>query len=379
MQYIPSFTGSRSCRFPRWLLAATLVVMSCLPLPAVVVASEGRGSASAARPLVIAHRGASARLPEHTLAAYRRAIEDGADVIEPDLVMTRDGVLVARHENEIGGTTDVAQRPEFAERQRTQTIDGTRVTGWFTEDFTLGELKTLRARERLPDLRGVWYDGQYAVPTLHEVVILLADMSTAQGRSIGLMPEIKHPAHFQALGLAMEAPLLAVLDKHDVTRSAPVVVQSFEIASLQTLRGLLGADHGNIALLQLIGDPRERPADVAGGDGPRYRDMLTPEGLRAIAGYAQWIGPEKGLLGEVGRGGRIEPTTLVADAHAAGLRVAPYTFRPENPFLPKALRRGAANARNEDGSVTEMRAYLSLGIDGLFTDDPALGRAAVDG
>ncbi|MCD9027223.1 glycerophosphodiester phosphodiesterase [Luteimonas sp. BDR2-5] len=354
--------------------------MGSLPSSVSAASSAAQDSAGGARPLVVAHRGASARLPEHTLAAYRRAIEDGADAIEPDLVMTRDGVLVARHENEIGSTTDVGQRPEFADRRRTQRIDGVAVTGWFTEDFTLAELKTLRARERLPAVRGIWYDGQYAIPTLHEIVILLSDLSQAHGRTIGLMPEIKHPSHFQALGLAMEAPLLEVLAQHPVTQRAPVVVQSFEIANLRTLRGMLGPAHGNIELLQLIGDPRERPADVAAaGNGPRYRDMTTPDGLRTIAGYAQWIGPPVAQLGEIGRGGTIEPTTLVADAHAAGLRVLPYTFRPENPFLPKPLRRGAANARNEDGSIAEMRAYLALGIDGLFTDDPALGRAAVDG
>ncbi len=334
---------------------------------------------AAARPLVVAHRGASARLPEHTLAAYRRAIEDGADCIEPDLVMTRDGVLVARHENEIGGTTDVTAHVEFAGRRRTQQIDGSPTTGWFVEDFTLAELKTLRARERLPAIRGVWYDGQYAVPTLQEIVLLLADMSATSGRDICLVPEIKHPGHFQALGLSMEAPLLAVLAQHEVTRTAPVIVQSFETANLRALRAQIGPSHANIRLLQLIGTPRDRPADVAAADGAlRYRDMTTPDGLRDIATYAEWIGPPVAQLGQIGRGGAMEATSLVDDAHAAGLKVMPYTFRPENPFLPKVLRRGSINARHEAGSVTEMRAYLALGIDGLFTDDPALGRRAVD-
>jgi len=332
-----------------------------------------------ARPLVIAHRGASARMPEHTLAAYRRAIEDGADFIEPDLVMTRDGVLVARHENEIGGTTDVALHPQFADRKRTQRIDGADVTGWFTEDFSLAELKTLRAREPLPALRGVWYDRQFAVPTLHEVMVLLDDLVRESGRPVGLIPEIKHPTHFAGIGLPMEQALVDALATHEIARRVPVVVQSFEPASLRTLARIGAGPLPALELLQLIGDPRTRPADVeaAGGD-TRYRDLLTPDGLRGITQYARWLGPHKSQVGEIGRGGRFEPTTLVADAHAAGLKVMPYTFRPENPYLPRSLRSGAANARNEAGARAEMRLFLETGIDGLFADDPALARQAVD-
>ncbi|WP_233198823.1 MULTISPECIES: glycerophosphodiester phosphodiesterase family protein [Luteimonas] len=349
--------------------------MTSLPGPTLHAATPQ----TATRPLVIAHRGASARLPEHTLAAYRRAIDDGADVIEPDLVMTRDGVLVARHENEIGGTTDVARRVEFAGHRRTQPIDGSPVTGWFTEDFTLAELRSLRAREPLPDVRSVAHDGAYAVPTFDEILALLAD-AAADGRVVGLMPELKHPTHFRALDLAMEAPLLAALAGHAAAGGGAVVVQSFEPTALRELRAQLAPRHGDVELLQLIGGADTQPADVAArGEALRYRDMTTPDGLRAIAGYAQWLGPHKSAIARFADDDRPHATTLVADAHAAGLRIAPYTFRPENPYLPAALREGRADARHEAGAIAEMRAYLALGIDGLFTDDPALGRRAVDG
>jgi len=358
----------------RLLLPLLLATATMTPASAVSAADS-----TTAKPLVVAHRGASARMPEHTLAAYRRAVEDGADFIEPDLVMTRDGVLVARHENEIGGTTDVARHPQFADRKRTQRIDGVDVEGWFTEDFTLGELKTLRAREPLPALRGVWYDHEFAVPTLHEIMVLLDDLVRSSGREIGLIPEIKHPTHFRAIGLPLEQALLDVLDTHEVAKRVPLVVQSFEPTSLRTLHDRAPATLPDMQLLQLIGDPRTRPADVeaAGGD-TRYRDLLTPDGLRGVATYARYLGPHKSQVGEIARGGRFDGTPLVVEAHAAGLRVMPYTFRPENPYLPRSLRSGAANARNEAGAVAEMRAFLDAGIDGLFADDPALARQAVD-
>ena len=331
------------------------------------------------RVAVIAHRGASARMPEHTLAAYRRAVEDGADFIEPDLVMTRDGVLVARHENEIGGTTDVAQHPQFADRRRTQRIDGVEVSGWFTEDFSLAELKTLRAREPLPALRGIWYDRAFAVPTLHEILVLLDDLVRIHGRAVGLIPELKHSTHFRALGMPLEPALLDVLGKHDIAARVPLVVQSFEPGSLRTLRAAQPDTLPGLRLLQLVGEPRQRPADVVADGGKlRYADMLTPDGLRGVAQYAQLLGPHKSQIGEVRRDGRLEGDTLIADAHAAGLQVMPYTFRPENPYLPRALRSGAADARNERGAIVEMRAYIDAGVDGLFADDPALARQAVD-
>ena len=332
-------------------------------------------------PLVIGHRGASALLPEHTLAAYERAIADGADYIEPDLVATRDGVLVARHENEIGGTTDVAHRPEFASRKRRQVIDGDIFDGWFTEDFTLAELKTLRARERLPELRGTAHDGQYDIATLDEIIALASEQATRTGRTIGLIPEIKHPSHFQRIGLPMEGRLLETLVAHAYTREAPVVIQSFEQANLRELHERLGATHPNIRLLQLLGAPDQRPGDaLAAGQPTRYADLMTPAGLRDIAGYAAIIGPWTRLLIPVAKDGRLEaPTTLMADARTAGLQVWPYTFRPENHFLPGTLREGDdPRTRSDAGSVAEIRTYLALGIGGFFTDDPALGRRAVD-
>lgn len=333
------------------------------------------------RPLVIGHRGASALRPEHTLAAYAKAIDDGADFIEPDLVSTRDGVLVSRHENEIGGTTDVADHPEFASRRTTKTIDGHAITGWFTEDFTLAELKTLRARERLPQLRGTAYDGQFQIVTLEELIDFTAAEATARGRVIGLIPEIKHPTYFQQQGLAMEAKLLATLQAHAYTRSAPVVIQSFEVDNLKRLHALLGNAHPNIRLLQLISAPDERPGDVmAAGGKTTYAQMLTPAGLKTIAQYAQILGPATRTLLPLDAQGRLgQPNEIIAAAHAAGLQVQPYTFRPENTFLPKDLQHGQDQAaRNADGSVKEMRAFIAAGVDGFFTDDPALGRKAVD-
>nr|WP_165488706.1 MULTISPECIES: glycerophosphodiester phosphodiesterase [Dyella] len=335
----------------------------------------------AAKVLVIGHRGASALRPEHTLASYAKAINDGADFIEPDLVMTKDGVPVARHENEIGGTTDVASHPEFASRKTTKTIDGHAVTGWFTEDFTLDELKTLRARERLPELRGTKYDGQFQVPTLEEIIDFTAAESAARGRTIGLIPEIKHGTYFQAHGLAMEDRVLAILDAHAYTRSAPVEIQSFEIANLRYLRGKLGKSHPNIRLLQLLDDGKEQPYDVVVAKGKlTYADMVKPAGLRDIATYADAIGPNiRAIIPLKADGGLGQPTALVRDAHAAKLELHPYTFRPENYFQAKNFWKGSdPKAFNEDGSVAEIRAYLDAGIDAFFTDDPALGRKAVD-
>lgn len=333
----------------------------------------------AARPQVIAHRGASAHLPEHTLAAYARAIADGADLIEPDLVMTRDGVLVARHENEIGATTDVAGHPRFAARRTAKLIDGELVEGWFTEDFTLAELKTLRARERLPALRGTAHDGQHAVATLEEIIELLAAENARRSRAVGLIPEIKHGTWFAQAGLPMERRLLDTLRAHACTRAAPVVIQSFEQGNLRALRRDLD-DLPNVRLLQLIDEPEAQPWDVrARGGTLRYADLLTADGLREVASYADAIGPNARAVLPVDGEGRLGPaTTLVRDAHAAGLEVHAWTFRPENVFLPRSLWHGAEPAtRNAEGSIAEIRAHLAAGIDAFFTDDPALGRCAV--
>ncbi|HKG65768.1 MAG TPA: glycerophosphodiester phosphodiesterase family protein [Solirubrobacteraceae bacterium] len=282
-------------------------------------------------PIVIAHRGASAHRPEHTLAAYELAIELGADFIEPDVVATRDGVLVARHENEISGTTDIAQRPELADRRTVKEVDGLRKEGWFTEDLTLEELRSLRARERLPGLRGTRFDGRFAVPTLDEVIALAARAG------VGVYPETKHPSYFAGLGLALEPPLLAALEGF----GGPVFIQSFEAGNLRALRGL--TDHPLVRLT--VG----AAPDVA-----------------EIAGYAHAIGPHKDQLIPRTADGRLgEPTSLVADAHAAGLLVHPWTFRPEPEFLPAGL----------DGDQ-ELDRFLALGVDGVFADDPGAAVAA---
>ncbi|HEY9131401.1 MAG TPA: glycerophosphodiester phosphodiesterase [Dyella sp.] len=336
----------------------------------------------AAKVLVIGHRGASALRPEHTLASYAKAIADGADFIEPDLVMTRDGVLVARHENEIGGTTDVSRHPEFAGRKTTKRIDGHDVTGWFTEDFSLAELKTLRARERLPQFRDTRYDGQFQIPTFDEIIDFVAAESATYDRVIGIIPEIKHGTYFQKIGLPMEQRVLTALDSHAYTRTAPVEIQSFEIANLRYLRSRLGSNHPNIRLLQLIDEPAMQPYDVVAAGGKlTYADMLKPMGLRDIAGYADAIGPNIRQIIPLAADGRLDaPTAVVRDAHAARLEVHVYTFRPENHFQAKNFWQGADPRQfNEAGSIAEIRAYLDAGVDAFFTDDPAIGRKAVDG
>ncbi len=313
-----------------------------------------------ALPLVIAHRGASGLRPEHTIASYTLAIEQGADFIEPDLVLTKDDVFVARHENDITGTTDVADHPEFADRKATKLIDGESHTGWFTEDFTLAELRTLRARERLPQLRpgNVRYDGQFDVPTLAEVIAL------AKRHKVGIYPETKHPSYFASIGHPMEARLVAQLKAAGWdSADAPVFIQSFEVNNLKALHKLT-----RIRLIQLM-DASGGPADKA---APSYAAMATPEGLKGVAAYAYGIGPNKAMIWQ----GAGPPTALVADAHAAGLKVHPWTMRAENAFLPAALRTGtdpAAHGR----IVEEIRAYVGFGVDGFFTDFPAIGVEAL--
>ena len=341
----------------------------------------------ASRVLVIGHRGASALRPEHTLASYGKAIADGADYVEPDLEMTKDGVMVARHENEISGTTDVADHPEFANRKTTKTVDGKAITGWFTEDFTLAELKTLRARERLSQLRSTKYDGEFQIPTQDEIIDFVAAESAVVGRPIGIIPEIKHGTYFQKLGLPMEDKLLATLAAHSYTRSAPVEIQSFEIANLKYLHAKLGGaqarhEHPNIRLLQLIEqESKAQPYDVIVAGGTlSYGDMMKPAGLREIATYADAIGPAtRSIIPLLADGTLGRPTALVHDAHAAGLELHPYTFRPENQFIAKNFWQGSdPKTFNEAGSVAEIRAYLDAGIDAFFTDDPAIGREALD-
>lgn len=335
--------------------------------------ASARTASAAPRPQVVAHRGASGYRPEHTASAYRLAIAQGADVIEPDLVLTKDGALVARHENEIGGTTDIASRPEFASRRRVQEIDGERVEGWFTEDFTLAELKTLRARERLPQLRpdSARRDGEDGILTFAEVAALARTESARLGRTIGLCPEMKHPAHFRRLGLDFEPLMAAALRTEGLdSPSAPVLVQCFEVGPLKALAGLSKAPR--VQLVSAEGGPADLP-------GVRYSDLVAVEGLKAIAVYAQAMGPEwRQVLKVDGDGALAGPTALVADAHAAGLRVFPWTVRAENAFLPPALRRGVAPAAHGD-AASLLKALYAAGVDGVFSDFPDLAVAARGG
>jgi glycerophosphoryl diester phosphodiesterase len=300
----------------------------------------------------------------------------GADYVEPDLVSTRDGELVARHENEISGTTDVASRPEFADRRTTKTIDGVPLTGWFTEDFTLAELRTLRAVERIPGTRqeNTLYDGRYAVPTLQEVLDLVREASRRERRTIGVYPETKHPTYFASIGLPLEEPLVEVLERNGYRGPRDAVfVQSFEVGNLQRLSTMT-----DVRLVQLFGG-RGRPYDfTVAGDPRTYDDLATPAGLDGIARYADGIGPAKDRVIPRTADGRLgEPTALVADAHARDLVVHPYTFRNESAFLPTDLRRG--DLRNDYGDAfSEYRAFFEVGVDGVFSDNPDTARLARD-
>lgn len=332
---------------------------------------------------VLGHRGSSALRPEHTLASYAKAIADGADYVEPDLCCTKDGVLVARHENNIAGTTDVAKRPEFAGRRTGKLVDGEKQQGWFVEDFTLAELKQLRAIERLPQLRpqNAAMDGQFDVPTWQEIVDFTAAEAATRGRMIGLVPELKHSTYFRSIGLPLEDRFVASLGQHDYVRRAPLAIQSFEIANLRYLRARLGRP-ANMRLIQLVEPGAGKPADVMmAGTGPSYAEMVTPAGCAEVARYAEVIAPPARAIIPLGPDGRLaRPTALVEDAHRAGLLVQVWTFRPENHFLAADFRDGNGDAaRNEAGSIAEMKAYIATGIDGFFTDDPGLGRRAVDG
>jgi glycerophosphoryl diester phosphodiesterase len=325
------------------------------------------------RPLVIGHRGASGYRPEHTLASYELAARMGADFIEPDLVSTKDHVLVARHENEISGTTDVADRPEFAARRTTKTIDGTTLTGWFTEDFTLAELKMLRAKERLPQARqeNTIYDGRFEVPTLAEILALRAELSNELGRTIGVYPETKHPTYFQSIGLPLEAPLVGQIRRAGLDHPrAPIFIQSFELTNLIALRERDGVKAPLVFLTSATGAPYDL---MAQGDPRTYADLTTPAGLRSVARWVNGLGPEKSqVIPRQGDGTLGSPTSLVQNAHAAGLRVHPYTFRNENTFLPVDYRLGS-DPTDYGRAVDEQVAFLQTGIDGLFTDNPDTG------
>ena len=354
------------------LLVVAITAATLTTLPAVAATPDERGRIEAA-PLVIGHRGASGYRPEHTLASYELAARMGADYIEPDLVSTKDGVLIARHENEITGTTDITAHPEFASRKATKSIDGVMVTGWFTEDFTLAEIKTLRAKERLPALRqhNTIYDGLYQIPTFDEVLDLRKRLSRELRREIGVYPETKHPTYFQSIGLGLEEPLVRTLKRAGLNRpTAPVFIQSFERKNLVMLHDVLKVKTKLVFLTSATGGPF--------GDTKTYAELTSATGLKELALTIDGIGPDKTQVIPRDAAGNLgKPTSLVADAHRAGLLVHPYTFRAENSFLPADYRRGTTDS-DYGRVIDEMTVYLQTGIDGFFTDQADIGVLARD-
>lgn len=377
----------------RFLLAACAALGA---LTSVAQAAVQLPTLNGQPPLILGHRGAAGLRPEHTRASYELAIQLGANFIEPDLVPTKDGVLVARHEPNITDTTDVASRPEFASRRATKTIDGSVQTGWFAEDFTLAEIKTLRAVERLP-FRDQSFNGQFQVLTFQEVIDIAKQASIDTGRTIGIIPETKHPSYFQSIGLPLEQKLVDALNANGYTgASAPVIVQSFEVANLKQLNALT-----DVRLVQLT-DATDvlpngtldynRPADfVLSGDTRTYGDLLTPAGLAEIATYADAIGPWKRSIvsgafvdrngdgtpddldgdGQLTDADRVAlpPTSLIADAHRAGLLVTPYTFRNESFYLLSDY---------QGDPINEYRQFFTLGVDGVFSDFPGTAVAGLE-
>ena len=350
-----------------------LLIAGAFAGPSFAHRDKPRGAShhpGAHRVLIIGHRGAAGYRPEHTLASYELAARMGADYIEPDLVSTKDHVLVARHEPNITDTTDVADHPEFASRKTTKTIDGVTQTGWFTDDFTLAELKTLRAVERLPAQRqrNTLYNGLFEVPTFEEVLDLRERLSQELHRVIGVYPETKHPSYFRSIGLALEAPLVQALRKRGLDRhDAPVFIQSFEAANLRMLRADLAVRAPLVFLASAAGTPYADPKP--------YRDYLAPAELAELAEFAGGIGPDKSLIIPRRADGTLgEPTSLVADAHAAGLVLHPYTFRAENSFLPVDYRVApTADITLYGRAIDEQVTFLRTGIDGLFTDQADIG------
>lgn len=339
---------------------------------------SGHGPPNAA-PIVIAHRGASGYLPEHTLAAYSTAVLQGADFIELDLVSTRDGYLIARHDNMLDLTTNVADVPEFHERRTEKVVDGRAISGWFSEDFTLEELRNLRAIERLPAVRpaNARFDGQFGVPTLGEAIVVIQALATMLARDVGLYIELKHPTYFDEIGLPMEAALARELrDRGYHEPRHRVFLQSFEIESLRRLNRAT-----DLRLVQLLGGFGQPYDQQTAGSSLTYATMATADGLREIATYADGVGPEKHrFLIPLDRSGNLaveNASDFVAHAHAAGLVVHPYTFRAENRFLPASLRT-SADATELGAAAQEIAVFLALGIDGFFTDHTDIGVAARD-
>ncbi|NEB99290.1 glycerophosphodiester phosphodiesterase, partial [Streptomyces anulatus] len=350
---------------------------AALGLPATAQAAErGRGHGGGHGslrdlpvPTVVGHRGASGYRPEHTLGSYQLALDMGAHIVEQDLVPTKDGHLVCRHENDITATTDVADHPEFADRRTTKSIDGVSLTGWFTEDFTLAELKTLRAKERIPGTRpdNTLYNGRWTIPTFEEVLRWAEKEGRKRSKPVWLYVETKHPTYFRKLGLGLEEPLARLLRRYGRDRrNSALILQSFEPGSVQRLARLVDTPR-----IVLLSGPKERPWDfVESGDPRTVADLVKPAGLAWMASFAQGIGPTLDLVIPKDASGRLTtPTTLVRDAHAKGLRLHPYTLRNENSFLPADFRRGTDP--NAYGDVFgACAAYLATGIDGIFADHP---------
>ena len=333
---------------------------------------------SAHAPIVFGHRGAAGYRPEHTASGYRLAAQLGADFLEPDLVPTKDGYLVDRHEPEISQTTDVAAHPEFASLKTTKIVDGVTTTGWFTTDFTLAQLETLRAVERIPAVRqhNTLYNGVDRIPTLQDDIRQFEALAKEYHRTIGIVPEIKHSTFFRSVGLPMEARVLRVLHQYGLDGKhpkLPTVIQSFEVGNLRYLHRVT-----RIPLLQLT-SATGAPADfVASGDPRTYADITSAAGLKQVAKYATFLGPDKNqIVPRTASNALGTPTTLIRDAHRAGLLVAPYTFRNENSFLPTDYQRGTDPADYGD-ALAEYRLFYSLGVDGVFSDDSDTAITAAD-
>ena len=378
--------------------------LGALALVATLAACGGNDDAyptlNGDKPLVIGHRGAAGYLPDHTIEGYKRAIDMGVDFIEPDLVATKDGVLVARHEPNITGTTDVSTRPEFASRKTKKMVDGVEEEGWFASDFTLAEIKTLRAIQPLSD-RDQSHNGKYQIPTLDEVLDLAKSEGSKAGRTVGVYPETKHPTYHARLGLPLEDRLLATLAKYGyTTKGSPVIVQSFEVANLKYLRSktqirlvqLVDADDVNPDGTMSLVAPYDKPYDFAvAGDKRTFASLLTPEGLKEVKTYADGIGPWKPYLipskqvdankdgkpDDLNGDGKIDErdrvmmpaTDVVKNAHAVGLVVHPYTFRSE-------AKRLASDFKGDPKA--EYKLFYSLGVDGVFSDFPDTAKAARD-